>query len=209
MLAFLNANKTKLTGAILSVLAFIQTNTALNGLLTPKQYAWTMFFVGLFVTFLGFLNNNTPTTSPPARREGGFTKAVFLAFLLAIAIPVTLMLPGCGTTSAVKQAETPEQKAYALYGTYVIFQEKAAELVQDSTTPEDVKRALREADRIAYPVAESLVDAVLEVEAIRQQVSTGMTSEEKLTIAISNLSTIYFSAAPKLLAVVAAVRGVK
>lgn len=208
MLAFLNANKTKLTGAILSVLAFIQTNTALNGLLTPKQYAWTMFFVGLFVTFLGFLNNN-PTTPPPANREGGFTRAVFLAFLLAIAIPVTLVLSGCGTTSAVKQAETPEQKAYALYGTYVIFQEKAAELVQDSTTPENVKEALREADRVAYPVAESLVDAVREVEAIRQQVVSGMTPEEKLTIAISNLSRIYFAAAPKLLAVVAAVKEAK
>lgn len=113
------------------------------------------------------------------------------------------------TAAPIQQAETPEQKAYALYGTYVIFQEKAAELVQDSTTPDNVKQALREADRVAYPVAESLVDAVLEVEAIRQQVASGMTSEERLTIAISNLSTIYFSAAPKLLAVVSAVKGAK
>jgi hypothetical protein len=206
MLAFLNANKTKLTGALLTTLAFIQTNAALGSLLSPKAYAWTMFFVGLFVTFLGFLNTPTPPTTPS--KEGGFTRPLMLAFLLAIAVPTTFLLPGCAN-SPVKQAETVEQKAYALYGTYVIFQEKAAELVRDSTTPENVKQSLRDADRIAYPVAESLVDAVIEVEAIRQQVSTGMTSEEKLTIAISNLSTIYFSAAPKLLAVVAAVKGVK
>lgn len=207
MLAFLNANKTKLTGAILAVLAFVQTNSALGTLLSPTAYAWTMFFVGLFVTFLGFLNNPTP---PPAttNRESGFTRPLMLAFLLAIAVPVTLMVPGC-VNSPVQQAETPEQKAYALYGTYVIFQEKAAELVQDPTTPEKVKEALREADKVAYPVAESLVDAVMEVEAIRRQVSEGVTPEEKLTIAISNLSTIYFSAAPKLLAVVAAVKGAK
>lgn len=136
-------------------------------------------------------------------------KSLLIVFWLGVAAPVFLTLSGCGTTSAVKQAESPEQKAYALYGTYVIFQEKAAELVQDSTTPEGVKQTLRDADRVAYPVAESLVDAVIEVEAIRQQVAAGMTPEEKLTIAISNLSTIYFSAAPKLLAVVAAVKGVK
>lgn len=136
-------------------------------------------------------------------------KSLLIVFWLGVAAPVFLTLSGCGTASAVKQAETPEQKAYALYGTYVIFQEKAAELVQDSTTPEEVKQTLRDADRVAYPVAESLVDAVIEVEAIRQQVAAGMTPEEKLTIAISNLSTIYFSAAPKLLAVVAAVKGVK
>lgn len=208
MLAFLNANKTKITGALLTTLAFVQTNSALGTLLSPTAYAWTMFVVGLFVTFLGFLNNPTPPGGS-VNRQGGFARPLMLVLLLAIAGPLTLMLPGCGTTTAVKQAETPEQKAYALYGTYVIFQEKAAELVQDSTTPDNVKQSLRDADRMAYPVAESLVEAVLEVEAIRQQISSGMTSEEKLTLALQNLSTIYFSAAPKLLAVVSAVKGAK
>ncbi len=208
MLAFLNANKTKITGALLSVLAFIQTNSALGTLLSPTAYAWTMFFVGLFVTFLGFLNNPTPPVAGPVSRQGGFARPLMLAFLLAVAAPVVLMLPGCKNTP-VQQAETIEQKAYALYGTYVIFQEKASELVQDSTTPENVKQALRDADKVAYPLAESLVDASLEVEAIRQQIATGLTTEAKLTLAISNLSTIYFSAAPKLLAVVAAVKGAK
>jgi hypothetical protein len=207
MFAFLNANKTKLTGALLTTLAFIQTNAALGSLLSPKAYAWTMFFVGLFVTFLGFLNTPTPPTTP-LRKESGIIRPLMLAFLLALSIPAVLLVSGC-QNAPVQQAESVEQKAYALYGTYVIFQEKAAELVQDSTTPEGMKQTLRDADRVAYPVAESLVDAVVEVESIRQQVAAGMTPEEKLTLAISNLSTIYFSAAPKLLAVVAAVKGVK
>ena len=205
MLAFLNANKTKITGALLATLAFVQTNSALGTLMSPTTYAWTMFFVGLFVTFLGFLNTPTPP-SGSANREGGFVRPLLLAFLLAVAAPIVLLLPGCGITAPVKQAESVEQKAYALYGTYVIFQEKAAELVQDSATPEDVKQALRDADKVAYPLAESLVSASLEVEAIREQIASGLTTEERLTIAISNLSTIYFSAAPKLLAVVAAVK---
>jgi hypothetical protein len=207
MLAFLNANKTKITGALLTTLAFVQTNSALGTLLSPTAYAWTMFVVGLFVTFLGFLNNPTPPSSP-SNRESGFVRPLILAFLLAIAVPVVLILPGCGS-NPVQQAETTEQKAYALYGTYVIFQEKAAELVQDTATPDSVKQALRDADKAAYPVAESLVEAVIEVESIRQQIASGLTSEERLTIAIQNLSTIYFTAAPKLLAVVAAVKGAK
>lgn len=209
MLAFLNANKTKITGGLLTTLAFVQTNAALGTLLSPTAYAWTMFFVGLFVTFLGFLNNPTPMSIAPINKEGGFTRPLMLVFLLAIALPVALLLPGCGITAPVKQAETVEQKAYALYGTYVIFQVKAAELVQDPATPENVKQDLRDADKAAYPLAESLVDASLEVEAIRQQIAIGLTTEARLTIAISNLSTIYFSAAPKLLAVVAAVKGEK
>lgn len=136
-------------------------------------------------------------------------KSLLIACWIAVAAPVLLTLPGCGTTSAVKQAETPEQKAYALYGTYVIFQEKAAELVQDPTTPENAKEALRAADRVAYPLAESLVDAVIEVESVRKQVAAGATPEEKLSIAVLNLSTIYYQVAPKLLAVVAAVREAK
>lgn len=215
MLAFLNANKTKLTGAILSVLAFIQTNSALNGLLTPTQYAWTMFFVGLFVTFLGFLNNPSPG-DPPASKNSGFSRMGFLVLLVALA---AMALNAC-KTSPVAQAETFEQKTYALYGTYVIFQGKAAELVQDSTTPPKVKEALSAADKVAYPVAEALVDAAITVGDIRDTLNACPTlpepdpncvptNEQKLANAITNLSTIYFSAQPKLLALVAAVKEAK
>lgn len=207
MLAFLNANKTKLTGAVLTTLAFIQTNSALGTMLSPTAYAWTMFFVGLFVTFLGFMNNPTPPGGPVSK-QGGFARPLMLAFLLAVAIPVTMALPGC-SNSPVQEAESFEQKAFALYGTYVIFQEKSAELVQDSATPENVKQGLRDADKIAYPLAESLIEAALEVAAIREQLEVAPDSAARLNIAIQNLSTIYFSAAPKMLAVISAVKGVK
>lgn len=146
-------------------------------------------------------------------------KSLLVAFWLAVAIPTVTVLSGC-SVSPVKQAETFEQKAFALYGSYVIFQGKASELVQDSATPENAKQALRDADRVAYPLAESLVDAAIEVGAIREILNACPaqpepdpkcvpTNEQKLANAISNLSMIYFQAQPRLLALVAVVKEAK
>lgn len=126
------------------------------------------------------------------------------------------------TSNPVKQAETFEQKAFALYGTYVIFQGKAAELVQDPASPDRVKQSLRDADKVAYPVAESLVEAAVAASDIRDTIDTCKTSkepeanpacapdnEQRLTNAITNLSTIYFRAQPVILNLVATVKGTK
>lgn len=134
---------------------------------------------------------------------------------------LVMLLSGC-PVNPVREAETFEQKAYALYGTYVIFQGKAAELVQDSTIPERVKVALRDADKVSYPVAERLVDAAGEVSRIRDIIndcsdlempeldpSCTPSNEQRLTNAITNLGTIYYSAQPVLLNLVSIVKGAK
>lgn len=123
------------------------------------------------------------------------------------------------TVNPVREAETYEQKAFALYGTYVIFQGKAAELVQSPTVSEPVKKALRDADRVAYPAAETLVDAATTVADIREIIDTCRTleapetnpactptNEQRLANAITNLSTIYFKAQPIVLKLVATVK---
>lgn len=130
-----------------------------------------------------------------------------------------IVLQAC-TANPVREAETFEQKAFALYGTYVIFQGKASELVQDSAVPDNVKRVLRDADAAAYPVAESLVEAATTVGDIREALNQCPnlpepsplcvpTNEQRLVNAVNNLSTIYFQAQPVLLRVVAAVKGAK
>lgn len=140
----------------------------------------------------------------------------FRTFMLVLAMTA---IAACAA-NPVAQAETFQQKAYALYGSYVIFQGKAAELVQDSATPGKVKTALSAADSVAYPVAEALVDAAIEVGAIREVLNACPTlpepdpacvptNELRLTNAVTNLSSIYFSAQPKLLALVAAVKEAK
>jgi hypothetical protein len=218
MLAFLNANKTKITGALLTTLAFVQTNSALGTLLSPTTYAWTMFFVGLFVTFLGFLNTPTPP-SGPVSGQGGFARPLMLAFLLAVSVPLTLILSGC-TVNPVKEAETFEQKSYALYGVYVIAQGKAAALFQDPAVPEKTKLILKLANDRSYPVATTLVDAAEEVGEIRTVLNRCSedpipdptcvpTNEQRLANAINNLSAIYFKAQPVLLGLVSTVKGAK
>lgn len=134
------------------------------------------------------------------------------------ALAAMVVLSACDV-NPVKQAETFEQKAFALYGTYVVFQEKAAELVQDSTTPERLKQGLRDADKAAYPVAEELVDAAATVGDIRDIIedckdltmpetnpACTPSNERRLANAITNLSTIYFKAQPVILNLVATVK---
>ena len=134
-------------------------------------------------------------------------------------VALAMLIVAC-TANPVKQAETFEQKAFALYGTYVIFQGEAAELVQDVATPERVKQALRDADKAAYPVAESLVDAALTVSDIRDIVdmcaalatpeanpSCPPSNERRLANAITNLGVIYFKAQPVILNLAATVKG--
>lgn len=141
-------------------------------------------------------------------------------FRLLVVTAAIAIFAAC-VPNPVKEAETFEQKAFALYGTYVIFQGKAAELVQNSAVPEQIKQGLRDADKVAYPVAEELVDAATTVGDIRDIIDTCAalqapeaspactpTNEQRLTNAIANLSTIYFRAQPTILKLVAAVKGV-
>lgn len=148
-------------------------------------------------------------------------RSVKMVRWLAATAAMTIFLVGC-PTNPIRQAESFEQKAFALYGTYVIFQGKAAELVQDAATPERVKQGLRDADKVAYPVAESLVDAATTVGDIRDIIGMCKTleapeanpacatsNEQRLANAINNLSTIYFRAQPIILNLVATVKGTK
>src|SRR5688572_30912715 len=133
---------------------------------------------------------------------------------LTVAVAMAV-LTAC-TANPVREANTFEQKAYALYGTYVIFQGKAAELVQDSAVSEKVKQVLRDADKASYPMAEGLVDAAMEVSRIREILNQCPmqpepdpacvpTNEQRLANATLNLSSIYFGAQPILLNLVAVV----
>lgn len=205
--------RTTALGYVVTALGIMAT----SDLFTATQVKWFLLINGILMAILGHYNNSKiQSAAVPKSQQGGFARPLMIAFLLAVAVPVSLVLPAC-TSSPVKEAETFEQKAFALYGTYVIFQAKAAEMTQDSTTPEKVKQALRDADKAAYPVAEALVDAAIEIGSIRDTLNQCPlqpepdpqcvpTNEQRLANAITNLSSIYFSAQPKLLAVVAAVK---
>lgn len=212
---FWKAHGTKILG---SLATFVSTALLVPDLIAPERMKYWLFanaLLGGATVKRGFTNSKS---TPPAE-QGGFIRPLMLAFLLAAAVTTVLWVPGCAS-SPVAQAETFEQKSFALYGTYVIFQSKAAELKQDSATPDKVKQTLAAADAAAYPVAEALVDAAIEVGNIRDtlnacptlpepQPDCVPTNEQKLTNAIAHLSSIYFSAQPILLQLVAAVKEAK
>lgn len=107
----------------------------------------------------------------------------------------------------LKAAETAEQKAFALYGTFEVAETLAAKLVLAPEVPANVKQALRKADREAKPAADALLAAAEEVILIKRQLAAGETSEQKLQIASSNLLMWYTTARPKILHLIQVVEG--
>ncbi len=78
-------------------------------------------------------------------------------------LPVLMMmlsLSACITLQApVNTAESPEQKAFALYGTFVNIQEVAARHVTSGKATDSQIKLIQSADAIAYPLAVALKDA--------------------------------------------------
>ncbi len=61
--------------------------------------------------------------------------------------------------SPVGTAETPQQKAYALYGSFVVLEEAAANFVTGPFATEEGIRVIKQADAIAKPAADLLHDS--------------------------------------------------
>ena len=131
-------------------------------------------------------------------------KSAQQGYILAFAL---LMLSACAGLNPVSKAETSEQRAYALYGTFVVFEEQAVKLVASPEVPESVKRSLREADAVAKPAMDSVLEGVNQIFEIRRQLSIGTSTEEKLTIAVTNLDMWYAGAKPKVEALIRLVKG--
>lgn len=117
-------------------------------------------------------------------------------------LALAVALSACATINPIGTAQTAEQKAYAAYGTFVVFEEEAAKLVQSSEVPPDVKENLKRADAVAKPAADALVAAARQVLMVRKQLESGATTDDKLRLAIENLNRWYFDTLPKIQALV-------
>lgn len=107
--------------------------------------------------------------------------------LALLAFVVTLA--GCAGWGAIDAAETTEQRAFATYGTFVVLQEQAAEMIQNPRVPAGVKRRIQQIDARAKPVADQTLELALEVTQIRRAVEAGEDDAAKLRIAVDNLDT--------------------
>ena len=128
-------------------------------------------------------------------------KRLFLP-LVAIAL-----LAGC-VTSPVQVAQTTEQKAYALYGTFVIVEDQAVKLTAPSSalTPA-VKAPIINAVQKAQPVVDSMLAATQKAESAKADFDAKKIDTPAFQIVVDNLGNWVSQAEPLVLSLVTAVKG--
>jgi hypothetical protein len=129
-------------------------------------------------------------------------------YFLTLLMTASIFLAGCSGYNPVAVAETPEQKADAVYATFVIFEERAADLAAKPGTPQSVINSLARADRVVKPIMDNLQAAVSEVAKVRADIARGGDStQDMLTVVTLNLEKWLIEAAPALQALIDAVAG--
>jgi len=129
--------------------------------------------------------------------------------LLGLFAVLVLSASSCSTINSVATAQTPQQKAYAIYGTFVVFEEQAAMVVANPNLPPAALSAIKTADAKAKPVADSLLAATQTVLMVNSQLAAGKTTADKLTIANSELANWVTQATPLVNDLITAVEGAK
>lgn len=119
----------------------------------------------------------------------------FLALVAAM-----IMVAACSSGGGAKP-QTLEQKAFGLYGTFVVAEEAAAKLVADPSVPEEAKVALRQADAVAKPAADLMQAAALQVSELRKA-----DDPEALKDALQTLDFVMQEARVKIVHLIATVR---
>ena len=126
------------------------------------------------------------------------------------ALPLLLALvwlQGCATIAGpYNAAETAEQRAFALYGTFVVFEERGAAIINDQTIDVDARRAIQRADAAAKPVADSMLEAALAVNDVRNQLDA---PEGTLVTVTNNLENWVDRFEPLVTNLLNAIRGAK
>lgn len=138
---------------------------------------------------------------------------------LTVACVLALALTACATINPFKAATNLDQRAFASYGTFVVFEEQAAVAVQDPSIPANVKQALKTADARAKPAADALLASVKQYEAISialtqcpsqpDPAQCKATTADKLVTATANLNQWVIDATTQINALVSAVKGAK
>lgn len=115
------------------------------------------------------------------------------------------MLSGCAGYNPVAVAETPEQKADAMYDTFLVYKQQAVNLAQKPGTPQSVINALASADRVVTPIMNSMQAAVSVVGKVRAELSAGINTQDMLDSVTLNLERWIIEAGPALQALIDAV----
>lgn len=118
-----------------------------------------------------------------------------------------LALGACANLNPFSAANSLEQKSYALYGSFVVFEEVGAKLILSPEVPNSVKRAIQQADAAAKPVVDELKNTADAYISIKLEVEAGSGSKEQLAVVANSLSRWYSEAQPKVRCLIKAVEG--
>ena len=135
--------------------------------------------------------------------------AIYNRYFAFLALLLLVGLQGCAGTNPIAVAETPEQRAFAMYGTFVIFSEKAADLAEQTSLPRSVRLGLVNAEERAKPVADSLLDAYTEFLVIKAEFDAGDSGDAgaRLLRASQSLNDAITRLAPLLNELVRSIKG--
>lgn len=118
-------------------------------------------------------------------------------------------LQGCATVAGpINAAETVEQRAFAAYGTFVVFEELGAGLINDTRIDADARRAIQRADAVVKPIADSTLVVALEVNQLRGDL-TALDREDRLAATVDNLETWLARLEPAVQDLVSSIKGAR
>lgn len=137
---------------------------------------------------------------------GYSTRRASLSFASLLVAAILALISGCAS-NPVAVAETPAQKAYAISASYNVILEAAANIVEDTTAPIDLRRAVQAAERRTTPVIESLETAFADYQVARAEFAAGETTADRLDVATRNLESWLSQAETALVEIARAVRG--
>ena len=123
-----------------------------------------------------------------------------------------VLLAGCasiGFKTPIEQAQSVEQRAYAIYGTYVVTQERAASLVRSGRLKRIYILRIKQADKIAKPAADAVLELTTDVIKTRKLLKTDKSKTARLEILVDSLNNAITNLKPKLTALVKAVEQVR
>lgn len=108
--------------------------------------------------------------------------------LLLIAVG-TAACSGCSAINPFAAAHGLDEQAYALIGTYDVAQRQLEKIAADTTLPPAVRLGAADVSKVATPVFVNLDAAVAAYEDAKFQLDSGIGTEAKVMIALSNANS--------------------
>jgi hypothetical protein len=133
--------------------------------------------------------------------------AYLTAALFAVALSAC---QGANPVKPALESGRPDVIAYAIEGSYTIVQGKALAIVQNPSTPQELKDAIASIDAKANPILDTMRPLAKEAEALRASIAAGGSGQERLATVLLDLDRLVNEVSPlvnELLAAIAKAGG--